>query len=106
MACTQEFIGFIAHQLSDVGTVQCRKMFGDWCIYINEKPAILACDNITYIRKSPIIDGMMEDAECGYPYDGAKEHYILDLGHKERAEEIIKTLLPTLKYPQKKKNNI
>ena len=38
--------------------------------------------------------------------DGAKEHYILDIEHSDKAIEIIEiieTLFPAIPYPKKKK---
>ena len=35
--------------------------------------------------------------------DGAKEHYILDIEHGDKAIEIIETLLSAIPYPKKKK---
>lgn len=35
--------------------------------------------------------------------DGAKEHYILDKEHSDKAIEIIETLLPAIPYSKKKK---
>ena len=32
--------------------------------------------------------------------DGAKEHYILDIEHSDKAIEIIETLLPAIPYPK------
>lgn len=36
--------------------------------------------------------------------DGAKEHYILDIEHRDKAIEIIETLLPAIPYPKKKRS--
>ena len=55
MACTTDFIDFICSQLNDVGTIRSKKMFGLAYIYIDEKPVILACDNICYVKKLPVI---------------------------------------------------
>jgi TfoX/Sxy family transcriptional regulator of competence genes len=103
MACTTDFIDFICAQLEGVGQIRTRKMFGDWCIYIDEKPIILACDNIAYVKKNPAIVSLMTDAESGIPYEGAKEHYILDIEHRDRAQSIIRALLPVIPYPKRKK---
>lgn len=102
MACTTEYIDFVCSQLDGAGVIRSRKMFGDWCIYIDEKPVILACDDICYVKKHPAIAELMQDALSGFPYDGAKEHYILDIEHRDKAIEIIKALLPILPYPKKK----
>ncbi len=103
MACTIEFIDFLCSQLEGVGVIRTRKMFGDYCIYVDEKPVILACDNIAYIKKHTAIEEMMQDAEVGFPYDGAKEHFILNIEHKEHATAVVSTLLPHVPYPKSKK---
>lgn len=46
---------------------------------------------------------LMTGADTGFPYDGAKEHYILDIEHRDKSIEIIETLLPAIHYPKKKK---
>lgn len=103
MACTTAYIDFVSSQLNGVGIIRSKKMFGDWLIYIDEKPVILACDNICYVKKLPVIAELMTGADTGLPYDGAKEHYILDIEHRDKAIEIVETLLPAIPYPKKKK---
>ena len=103
MACTTDFIDFVCSQLNGVGIIRSKRMFGDWLIYIDEKPVILACDNICYVKKLPVIAELMTGADTGFPYNGAKEHYILDIEHSDKAIEIIETLLPAIPYPKKKK---
>ena len=103
MACTTDYIDFVSSQLNGVGIIRSKKMFGDWLIYIDEKPVILACDNICYVKKLPVIAELMADADTGFPYDGAKEHYILDIEHRDKAIEIVETLLPMVPYPKKRK---
>ncbi len=102
MACTTDYIDFVCSQLEGVGVIRARKMFGDWMIYIDEKPIILACDNICYVKMLPAISDLMQEALTGFPYDGAKEHYILDIEHREETIRIIQTLLPVIPYPKKK----
>lgn len=103
MACSNEYIDFICSQLAGAGVVRARKMFGDYCIYVDEKAVLLACDEIAYVKKHDAISGLMQDAEVGFPYDGAKEHYILDIEHADKAIAVVKTLLPHLPYPKAKK---
>ena len=48
----------------------------------------------------------MSDAECGVPYDSAKEHYILDIEDREltaKAVEILEQITPVPKKKAKKK---
>ena len=92
--CTSEYIDFVCSQLKGAGDIIMKKqMSDDWCIYINGKPIILAFDNLSYVRMNPAIDDMMTSAWTGYPYDGAKEHYVLDIEHRDKAMEVVHALL-------------
>ena len=104
MACTVDFIEFICTMLAPLGEVRSRKMMGDYVIYVNEKCVITACDNIAYVKKLPCIDGMMEDAECGTPYPGAKEAYILDITNLHNVLKVIEVIWDHLPFPKSKQN--
>jgi len=101
MACSEGYIDFVCSQLEGAGAVVARKMFGDWCIYVDGKPVVLACDDICYVKMHPAIEDLMTESLTGYPYDGAKEHYILDVEHKNEAVSVVKALLPVISYPKK-----
>lgn len=103
MSCSVDFIEYVCSQLSSVGEVRSRKMMGDYLIYIDEKPVIIACDNLCYVKKVPEIESLMVEAECGFPYPGAKEHYILDIDHKKEAMMVVKILRDVLPYPKQRK---
>jgi len=103
MATTLEYAEFVCEQLDGIGSISMKKMFGEYCIYINEKPIILCCDNTTYIAKDPAIEDLMKDAECGVPYKGAKERYILDIDHRTEARQIVKVLESVTPFPKPKK---
>ncbi len=105
MASNIEFIEFISSQLEGLGCVRYRKMFGDYMIYLDEKPIILVCDNIAYIKRLPELSDFMADAESGIPYEGAKEHYILDVDHKTVLQEVVSRLWKYLPYPSQKQSS-
>ncbi len=44
----------------------------------------------------------MTDAECGFPYQGAKEAYILDFADTCKALKVIETLWNDLPFPKSK----
>ena len=103
MACSTDFIESICDVLAPLGEVRSRKMMGDYVIYVNEKCVITACDNMAYVRKQPCIADLMADAECGYPYVGAKEAYILDFTNPHKARKVIETVWDKLPFPKSKK---
>lgn len=105
MACSTEFIESICSILASLGEVRNRKMMGDYVIYLNEKCVITACDNIAYVKKLPCIADLMADAECGCPYLGAKEAYILDFTDPHKVREVIEILWDRLPFPKSSKQS-
>lgn len=103
MASSTEFLNFVCEQISSAGNVRFRKMFGDGMIYLNDKPVILVCDDIAYVKKLDCIADLMADAGTGIPYDGAKEHYILDIDNADFAKEVVLRIESVTPLPKSKK---
>jgi len=40
MATTQEYVEFVCGQIEDDRTVRYRKMFGEYMVYVNDKPLL------------------------------------------------------------------
>lgn len=105
MATTADFIEYVCEQIRGVGLIRSKKMFGEYMVYVNDKPILLVCDNIVYVKELDCIAEKMKDAERGYPYTGAKEHYILDIDDGEFAREIIRILEPVTSVPKPQKRS-
>ena len=103
MACSIEFIEFVCDKLAPLGEVTSRKMMGDYVIYVNRKCVITACDNNAYIKKLPCLETLMAGAECGSPYPGTKEAYIMDFADMNKVLKVIETAWEALPYPKTKK---
>ena len=103
MASSQEYIDFVCERLEPFGAVRSRKMFGDYMVYLDEKPLLLVCDNTVFVKKLPEIAELMHDAPCASPYDGAKEHYMLDVEDGARMERLIPVLAAAAPLPKPKK---
>lgn len=103
MPCSTDFIESLCDLLAPLGEIRSRKMMGDYVIYVNGKCIITACDNNAFVKKHPCLAEIMMDAECGSPYDGAKEAYILNLGDRNKTLKVIETLWQQLPYPKSKK---
>lgn len=103
MATTVDFVEYVREQINGVGIVRYRKMFGDYMVYVNEKPILLVCDNTVFVKILDCISEKMKDAAKGFPYTGAKEHYILDIDDSEFSKEVITLLEPVIPIPKPKK---
>ena len=103
MASTQSFIEYVVEQIDGVGDTRYRKMFGEYMVYVNDKPILLVCDDTVYVKMRDEIKQLLQDAETGVPYDGAKEHYVLDIENRELAVDVVGILEPITPLPKPKK---
>ncbi len=102
MATTTNFINYVCEQLDGIGDITYKKMFGEYMVYLNNKPVIIVCDNTAFVKKLNCIKELMENASCGFPYKGAKEHYILDIDNSDFSKEIVLEIEKVTPVPKKK----
>ena len=103
MATSVDFIEYVCEQISGTEFIRYKKMFGEYMVYVNEKPILLVCDNTVFVKMRDEIRGAMERSETGYPYEGAKEHYILDIDNRAFSQQIVQMLEPITKIPEPRK---
>lgn len=103
MSTTPEFIEFVNEQLRMFPNRRYRKMFGEYMFYVNDKPVLIICNDTVYIKKLPELSTLMHDASTGFPYKGAKEHYVLDIEDSNLCEQAINIIEPITPLPKPKK---
>ena len=102
MATSIEFMEFVCERLSDFENIRYRKMFGEYMLYMNDKPILLICDGTVYVKMPDCVSELMCDCDKGFPYEGAKEHYILDIENSELLAKVIPVLEQATPIPKKK----
>lgn len=103
MATTSEYIEYVCEQISGVGEIRYKKMFGEYMVYVNNKPVIIVCDNMVYVKQVEEIFEFMKEAEKGFPYKGAKEHYVLDIDNSELSRKVVTVLEKVTPLPKPRK---
>lgn len=103
MATTPEYNEFVCERLEPFGAVRSRKMFGEYMVYLNDKPIITVCDNTVFVKILPELAAYLNDAVRGFPYDGAKLHYILDIEDSELLSDVIPILEAVTPLPKPRK---
>ncbi len=102
MATDFDFIQFVCEQIHGNYAVRYRKMFGEYMVYLNDKPLLLVCDNTVFVKKHGELSDLMKNSDCGFPYEGAKEHYILDIENGELTGRVITILEEITPLPKKR----
>ena len=61
MATTEEFIHYVCENLKGIGQIRYKKMFGEYMVYLNDKPVIIVCNNTTFVKKLDCIKDKMAE---------------------------------------------
>ncbi len=102
MATTISYINYVCEELSGIGDITYKKMFGEYMVYLNGKPVVIVCDNRAFVKKLDCIKDDMQNAEVGFPYNGAKEHYVLDIDNADFCKEIVLKIEKVTPLPKKR----
>ena len=101
MATSEAYIQYVCDQAAGAGALRYRKMFREYMVYVNEKPLLTTvCDDTVYVKRLPELAEELADAQTGAPYEGAKEHYILDVDDREKLLRVLAILEPLIPVPQ------
>ena len=92
MATSREYVDYVCERLARFGDLTMRKMFGEYMVYLNDKPVFLVCDNTVFVKCLDSIASLMRGAPLGAPYDGAKTHYILDIDDSALLDAVVPVL--------------
>lgn len=103
MATSTEYIEFVCGQIRGTGEIRYKKMFGEYMIYVDDKPVFTVCDNTVYVKMFDEIKEKMQGAGTGCPYNGAKEQYILDIDNAKLSKEVVRKLKELIPVPKSKK---
>ena len=102
MATSLEFVEYVCEQIQGTGLIRHKKMFGEYMVYVNEKPVLLVCDNTVYAKIWPALGQLCAECEKGFPYPGAKGHYVLDVDDGELLRQIAGVLAEVTPLPKAK----
>lgn len=93
MATTTEYMHYVCERLDAFGAIRSKKMFGEYMVYLDERPILTVCDDAVFVKMLPQIADLMADAPCGAPYPGAKPHYLIDPDDRALLDRLIPQLL-------------
>ncbi len=105
MATTLNFINYVCEQLNGIGNIDYKKMFGEYMVYVNKKPVIIICDNTAFVKKLECIKEIMKNEDTGFPYKGAKEHYILDIDNSDFSKNVVIEIEKVTPIPKSRKRS-
>ena len=101
MASDMEFVEYVVGQLSELGEIRYKKMFGEYGIYLQEKLVALVCDNQLFVKPTESGRAFLKSVKEEPPYPGAKPSFLIEeLENRELLRELIE--ITWLELPVKK----
>ncbi|MDR0410602.1 MAG: transcriptional regulator [Treponema sp.] len=91
MASDLNYVQYVIDQIKTNGIITYKKM------------VVMICDNTAFVKMLDCIKPLMENEETGFPYDGAKEHYIVNTDNSEHLSNVVMTLEKNVQMPKKRK---
>ena len=106
MACTIDFVDYIADQCAGAGEIVTKKMFGDYAIYCNGKIFGLICDDQFYVKPTEQGRALLRTVDLQPPYEGAKDYFrITDVDDRDYLAALVRETCKALPAPKPKKRH-
>jgi TfoX/Sxy family transcriptional regulator of competence genes len=77
MASDPGFAEHVRDQVRGACDVTCRKMFGEYAVYLGGKVVALICDNQLYLKPTDAGRALLAAPSEAPPYPGARPHFLL-----------------------------
>ena len=105
MATDQEFMEFLADQMSGAGEISYRKMFGEYAVYCDGKVVALVCDNQLFVKPTSAGRAYVGEPTEAPAYPGAKNSFLIEDAFEDREwiSELIRITAKALPAPKPKK---
>ena len=77
MASRPETLAFLLDQIGALPAVRTRRMFGEYCVYLDDKPTAFVCNDQLFVKITDAGRALLADPVLGQPYPGAKPYFLL-----------------------------
>ena len=75
MSTRAETIEFLTDQLTALPGIRTRKMFGEYCLYYEEKPVAFVCDDELFVKPTDAGRAYFGEPEEAPAYPGSKMYF-------------------------------
>ena len=106
MATSQNTIDFLLDQLNALNSVSAKKMFGEYCLYLDSKPVGVVCDDLLFLKPTGAGRALLTEPNLAPPYPNAKPHLQIDPDAWEDADwlcELVSVTALELPMPKPRK---
>lgn len=95
MSTRPETLDFLLDQIGTLPQVRTRRMFGEYCVYLDDKPTAFVCDDQLFVKITDAGHALLARPVYGQPYPGAKDYFLLRPDEWEDREALCDLLAAT-----------
>jgi TfoX/Sxy family transcriptional regulator of competence genes len=105
MATDHSYIEYVTEQSGLDDRVTCKRMFGEYGIYIDGKIVAFACDNSLFVKASDATAALTAELPRRPPYPGARPYPVADelLDDPERLQALLLATAAAMPEPRVRK---
>lgn len=105
MATDPSFIEYVKEQSGLDERITCKRMFGEYGIYIDGKIVAFACDNSLFVKAAPATAALTASLPLRPPYPGAKGYPVADelLDDSEQLQALLVATAAAMPEPKARK---
>ena len=103
MSTRPETLDFLLDQLGELPGLRTRRMFGEYCVYVDDKPVAFVCDDQLYVKPTAAGEALLPEPVWGKFYDKAKPHLLLTADRWDDRDLLRALLLATADAPPRPK---
>ena len=78
MASDPGFVEYVREQIGLGDRLACRKLFGEYALYVDDKVVAFLCDGSLFVKPSPAVAERAPGLPMRPPYPGAKDSPVAD----------------------------
>lgn len=105
MATHPDFVEYVRSQSGLGEAISCRRMFGEYAIYVEGKVVALACDDQLYLKPTAHGRSLLRTPDEHPPYPGARRYFRIDeaIDDREWLRRLLLATAEALPEPRPKK---
>ncbi|ELQ04270.1 hypothetical protein A989_14427 [Xanthomonas translucens DAR61454] len=84
MASDAGYVDDVLEQAALGTALTCKKMFGQYALYLDGKVVAFVCDNQVFVKPTAAGRALLGEVVEQAPYPGGKPHYLIDEGLEDR----------------------
>ena len=100
MASSAEFVRFVCGQLADAGKITCKRMFGEYGLWCDDRFFATIEDGMLCLKITDAGRAMLPEAEVVEPHEGARFLYVAELDDRAFLAELVRRTCAELPAPK------